>query len=529
MLLQNIPGISKSSYQEGVMQVRCLILTQIIWMSVISASPSVANAQDEELELRFKELETKVEELQQKRAEQDKQIVFLTQELVGTQNQVNQSRLVKVQEKPSNKGSPVYGNFRDGLVLEDGADNWALQVNGRIQADYRSIDPHQWKNDTFDIRRARLGTTFTFLKDFSVRVEGEYSNTSDGSKATTALTYGYLDYKHFPGAKLRVGQFKPIFGLERGESSNFTDFQELSLATATGASFNSTYDRGLMLFGSPYKGTYYNLSYVNGSGQNNDAMKQGKDVIVRVAFNIADLVNLKNSVVHFGVSGSQGVLQKSSAAVTGNDTALSAYTEANGITSNSISYTNTTATKYFGTTSFNNPSIDKSRLGLEAVLAFGPVKFQSEYVNTNFSTTNVDKDIDAWYANLTWLATGEDYTASYKDAMFGRIVPKQNFAVGQKGLGAIELGLRYSNFDASDFKTTAKGCVAGSGCLTASSLTSSVTNKADAWTVGAKWILNPNVRILLNYVKTNFDTPIIINNTSSRNEQTLTMRAQYDF
>jgi phosphate-selective porin OprO/OprP len=90
--------------------------------------------------------------------------------------------------------------------------------------------------------------------------------------------------------------------------------------------------------------------------------------------------------------------------------------------------------------------------------------------------------------------------------MFGRIVPKANFSSGLSSLGAIELGLRYSQFDSSDFLTSARGYVAGSGCLT-----------------------TPNARILLNYVYTNFETPVIINSKSGDSEKALTARAQYDF
>jgi len=503
---------------------------KILTIAIVLAFSLNVQADETDPSEQLKKLQQMVEQLQQQRAEQDKQLELLTKELVGVENQLSQSKIVKSEEKGSSKGSPIYGGYKDGLVFEDGTGSWGLQINGRLQADYRSIDPHQWKNDTFDIRRARLGATFSFLKDFAVRVEGEYSNTNDGNKGTTALTYGYLDYKHFPGAKVRIGQFKPIFGLERGESTNFTDFQELSLATATGASFNSTYDRGIMLFGSPLKGTYYNLSYVNGSGQNNDAMQNGKDIIGRAAVNIADLAGWQKSVVHVGISGSENTVQKSSAAATGNVPTLSTYTEANGITSNTIGYANTTATQFFSTTAFNSASVDKNRLGFETALTYGPVKLQGEYINTNFSgnTLNgqsVDKDISTWYTSLTWLITGENYSDSYKDAMFGRIIPKNNFAFGQDGLGAIELGLRYSSFDASDFNTVAKGCIAGSGCLTSTSF----TNQADAWTAGAKWILNPNARILLNYIYTNFDTPIVINGRASDKEKAVTLRAQYDF
>lgn len=497
---------------------------------IATLCPITAGADEANLEQRIQQLESALLATQQQRVEQDKQIELLTKELVGIENQLSQSKIAKSEEKRSTKGKPVFASVKDGLVINDETGDWSMQLNGRIQADYRSINPNEWKNDTFDIRRARLGGTFTFLKDFAVRVEAEYANTNDGSKGTTALTYGYLDWKHFAGAKLRVGQFKPVFGLERGESTNFTDFQELSLATATGPSFNSTYDRGVMLFGSPLKGTYYNLSYVNGSGQNNDAMMNGKDVVGRIVMNITDFTNWQDTVVHIGVSSSQNTVQKSSAAVTGNDSALSAYTEANGVTSNSIKYTNTTATTFFSTFAFSGTNVDKSRVGLETAIAYGSLKLQGEYINTNFdgrtsAGQDFNKDINAWYASATWLLTGESYANAYKDAMFGRNSPKHNFSFGKDGYGAFELGLRYSSYDASDFKLSANGCVTGSGCLASSS----VSNQANAWTGGAKWILNPNTRILLNYVHTSFDTPIIINSKSSDKEDAITMRAQYDF
>lgn len=482
---------------------------------IASLFPLVVYADNSETEARIQELQ--------------KQMQAMSQELAAMQQQMANAKEDQVKEKGKSTGAPVYAAFKDGLVLEDGSGNWALQINGRVQADYHSIDPSEWKNEGFSIRRARLGATFTFLKDFALRVEGEYANSNDGAKGTTALTYGYLDYNHFPGARLRVGQFKPIFGLERGESTNFIDFAELSLATTTGASFNSTYDRGLMLFGSPIKGTYYNLSYVNGSGQNNDDNGNTKDYIGRVAANIADWAEWKNTVVHVGVSASKGAVQSSTSP---NSTGLSAYTEANGITSNTAAYTGNTATKFFSTSAFTISNVDKDRLGLEAALAYGSVKFQSEYISTNFdgqtkTGKSIDKDIDAWYASVTWLVTGESYADSYKNGMFNRLYPKRNLAWGKEGFGAVELGLRYSSFDASDFGIT--GCVAGTGCLTAPTATTAFTNKANAWTAGAKWILTPNARLVLNYVHTSFDTPVRINGQASDDENALTMRAQYDF
>ncbi len=48
-------------------------------------------------------------------------------------------------------------------------------------------------------------------------------------------------------------------------------------------------------------------------------------------------------------------------------------------------------------------------------------------------------------------------------------------------------------------------------------------------TLGAKWILNPYARIMMNYVHTKFSTNINVNDKLNDQEDALTMRAQLDF
>ena len=107
--------------------------------------PLSAHAENPDLESRIQQLEKMIQNMQQQRAEQDKQVEILTKELAGIENQVSQSKITKTEEKGSSKGSPVYGNFKDGLVFEDGSGNWKLQLNGRIQTDYRAFSPDDWK------------------------------------------------------------------------------------------------------------------------------------------------------------------------------------------------------------------------------------------------------------------------------------------------------------------------------------------------------------------------------------------------
>jgi len=486
------------------MQINRQFSRTMLALAVSTIFPAAVYAQDDS-EARIKELENKVQLLIQQRAEQDKQLEILTKELVGISNQVSQSKITKAEEKGASKGNPVYGSFKDGLVFEDGSGSWKLQLNGRVQADYRSFHPDDWKTDTFSIRRARFGGTFSFLNDFALRVEGEYANDNTGSKATTALTYGYLDFTRWSGAKIRAGQFKPFFGLERAQSTNLTDFTELSLATANGSIFNSTYDRGLMAFGDPLPWLNYSAYAVNGTGQNNDDFKDSKELGARVNVNLAKFTDNKNLVLHAGTSVSKGSIDFSSSTKSIKQT-----TEGNGV-------------EFFNVTNIINTSstTDRKRFGIEAAVAYGPVKLQSEYIQANFEGRQgasgagkaFDNDIKTWYADINWLVSGESYADAYKSGVFGRIKPKNNFD-DKAGWGALELGLRYSKFDASDFNAL---------------LTANTTGEAEAWTAGAKWIFNPNARLVLNYIQTNFDTDIVVNGKRDDKEKAVTLRAQYDF
>jgi len=396
------------------------------------------------------------------------------------------------------EGQPVFASFKDGVKLGDGSGNWQLAINGRVQADARTFNPDETGADTFSVRRARLGATMTFYKDYAARVEGEYSGSS------STLTYAYLDMNKFKQAKLRLGQFKPFYGLERSMSTNFTDFQERSMADAL---VGSTFDRGVMVHGAPVGGIYYSAAWINGNNADETDVKyDNKDVMARLTGNIAELGSWHGVVAHVGGFYAYGKQEKGAAIPV-------MQTEARGY--KFFETSDTTANK------FTN-SVDRTRSGAELALANGPLKFQGEYMRASFDGTNFSRDMSSWYASLNWLVTGESFADSYKDGAFGRIKPKSNFNLGGDGWGALQLGIRFSNFDGGDFMTTN---TAGTGKLTAMAK----TNGADACTLGANWILNPNVRLMANYVHTSFDTPITSLTKKINNEDALTMRAQLDF
>lgn len=415
------------------------------------------------------------------------------------------------------KQSAVSAKFKDGISFESGDGENKMSINGRIQLDYRNFDWDEGAStgtntadaDTYDIRRAYLGAKGTFAKYYDWEVTADFAGQSN----TSHLDVAYMNVKWWKEAQFQFGQFKMPFSLEERTSSRFIDFQERSFVN--NGSLVPGKERGMMVHGTPFTGVNYALAFSNGSGKNTnetDIREDGKDIILHADTNIAEIMGNKDMVIHLGASYTNGDIPAASVS--------SQRTEGRGAT-------------FFSAASFNagtgtENSMERTRTGLEGAFAYGPFKVQAEYAKANFegdTSANVsfDRDIKAYYGEVLWLITGESYADAYKGGKFDRIKPKNNFSPdkGVSGLGAWEIGLRYSDFDASDFTTTN---TTGTGVLS-----STTTNEADAWTLGLKWIPTPNSRFLLNYTNTDFDTPVTINGVSEDSEKAITFRAQFDF
>jgi phosphate-selective porin OprO and OprP len=278
----------------------------------------------------------------------------------------------------------------------------------------------------------------------------------------------------------------------------------------------------LQVWGYPKDGLYYALAISNGQGINaneTNNVVDNKDILARGSVNFPELFGNRNFVAHLGVSYADGTIPVGAA--------FSGRTEARGIT-------------FFTPGAFTGNDTDRTRQGVDTAFAYGPVKLQAEWMQANFSgrsaagggavATNYDKDINAYYASLSWMITGEHYAELYRNGLFGRPRPLNNFGLGGGGGGAWEVGVRYSKFDASDFQTSTAALV-GSGVKPATS-----SNEANALTFGVKWLPNPNVRLMLNYIETKFDTPVTVANTGRggvisvlSKERAVTLRTQVDF
>jgi phosphate-selective porin OprO and OprP len=440
------------------------------------------------------------------------------------------------------KESAVSAKYKDGLSFESGDGKFKAQINGRVHADYRYFDYNDGDNnaapvgagnsianarnvtDTFDIRRARLGFKAAW-KDY---YEGEVVANLGGTTGTN-LDVGYLNIAWWKPVQFRFGQFKMPMNLEELTSSNNIDFMERSFVN----SLAPAKEIGAMIHGIPFTGTTYALAFSNGQGQNateGDIREDGKDVIGRVTANFAEMLEKKEMVLHAGLSYSQGDLPQGAAGVSGR-------TEARGATF-------FRAPSIISTNPFQD--IDRSRLGVEGALAYNQFKVQAEWMqaNNDFKTNarSYDLDTENWYVQALWTISGEAYADAYKGGIFGSLKPKNDFDPTTFTGGLWELGLRYSEFDASDYNSIGVGQGVGAADAAFVTVGTNAANRAqgfaqaEAWTAGIKFLPNSNMRLMLNYIDTDFSDVIggatggvIVNNKRVDDEKALVMRAQWMF
>ncbi|MSQ59420.1 MAG: hypothetical protein EXR36_07195 [Betaproteobacteria bacterium] len=271
----------------------------------------------------------------------------------------------------------IQARFSDGIFLEDPRGNWSLRIAGRVQLDYRKFSPGGAMADTFGLRRVRAGVDATLHKDYRIVVEAEFANGNATGSTTqnVALTNGYFDIGSLgPGARIRLGQFKPAFGYEQTLLDLSSDYMERSFGQSLLQNLN--YDRGVMVYGAPLAGLWHGLTLANGAGMNLEG-KQGNsqetgadrpEFTGRLTGNFSQFFDLRDKIVQAGASYKSGLVANSAA---NPYSAASVQTEGRGVTFFTPAAFNAT-----GVTAGN---IGRTILNYEYLLSWGQVKLQGEW------------------------------------------------------------------------------------------------------------------------------------------------------
>jgi phosphate-selective porin OprO/OprP len=230
---------------------------------------------------RLEKLERAVEQLQKRNTELEAEVRSLKKETAAVpegkfKTKVTHDGKTYVEQAvPAPEKPPLF-------VLQRGPE-LKLLLGGFIQVNFEDSDAFAFNGnfgqsaikDRFRLRRARVNLTGDFAEQFDFKVEGDFGQNDGTNNNRTAFsgTDIWLNWHQFPGAQIKIGQFKAPFGLD--QLTPDTSLYTIERTLPTGA---ITPDRqiGVQLWGMPFTNiwprqkdllTYY-AGIFNGNGKN---------------------------------------------------------------------------------------------------------------------------------------------------------------------------------------------------------------------------------------------------------------------
>ena len=250
----------------------------LLMVQPLRAQTSGGNSESD----RIQKLERAVEQLQKQNADLQKEVSSLKKQgataVAGvpgkTKTVVTYDGKTYV-EKVVEEKQPIYVQQR-GPELK-------LVLGGFIQVNLEDSDAFAFNGnfgqtaikDRFRLRRARINLTGDFAENFDFKVEGDFEQNDGTSNNRTDFsgTDIFVNWHQFPGAQIKIGQYKAPFGLEQLTPDTALLTIERTLPTNA-----ITPDRqiGVELWGKPFTSiwpeqkdllTYY-AGIFNGNGRN---------------------------------------------------------------------------------------------------------------------------------------------------------------------------------------------------------------------------------------------------------------------
>lgn len=338
------------------------------------------------------------------------------------------------------------------LEMESRDGKFSMGVAGRFQGDAYAIDDDNSSTNPMgngmELRRIRLGVYGKMFGDWRYKLDVEYA----GDKV--AVKDAYVETNLTEGLGLKVGHFKEYYGIDNLTSDNYVSFMERALSSVYWTDQNMgvglAYTDG-KLFG--LQGGFWTPGVANGgTGGTSDWAVTGR---AYAAPEIGD------ATIHIGLNGSYRGFESSAT------TKFEQRPEAHA------------AEKVLRTGNISNPT-SETRFGPEMAAILGPVTLQAQYdwseIERGLGLPSVSTE--GGYAEASWFVTGEARKYSVKTGTFGRT----------KATNAVQLAARVSYLDLDD-----------------AALTDLRRGTETNTTLGVNYYFNPNVRLMLNWVRADVD------------------------
>ena len=374
--------------------------------------------------------------------------------------------LSESQEKIEN---PFSFKWDNGFKVESADKNFKLKFGGRIMIDHAFFSQGNNLDTAFGKLSTTSGTEFRKARFFfSGLVYGnvEFKLNVDFANGNTVMKDAYVGIKDIPViGNIRAGHVKIPFRLDALTSSKYSTFME----QAQLIDFTSVRNSGILLFNdflnkklSIQTGLFRNASSATG---NDLAANSGYTFIGRVtSFVLNDKENKK--LLHLGIAHSYKRPDDRK------EYRIASRPEAH-----------LSGKKYINTGIIED--VDNiNMVNFETAFVKGPFLFQGEYlladINTGTGNVQVSYNFSSYYGEVSYFLTGEHKKFKSSYAGFDRVKPKNNYGGKNKGSGAWEIALRYSNSDLNN-----KDIFGG--------------EQTDL-TLGMNWYLNPVTRVMFNQV-----------------------------
>lgn len=368
-----------------------------------------------------------------------------------------EERLDAMEEERAQAGT-FRAYWKEGLRFGTADGAFKLKVGGRIQNDWAFFEQdrkleNQVGNmqDGTEFRRARLYISGTVYDRVEFKAQYDFAG------GETEFKDVYLGLNRLPVVgNVRVGHFKEPFSLEELTSAKYITFMERGLPNGL-APYRNT---GIMFQDHELdERMTWAVGLFRDADSDGDGSGDGEYNVTARVTGLAVYEDEGSKLAHFGIACSHRNL--------GDDLRFRERPESH------------LAERLVDTGEFHADNMDL--LGLEAAMVYGPGSIQAEYVQAMVDGDNgSDPDFCGYYVEASYFLTGEHRNYKRSDASFDRLRPKSNFLGKEGGSGAWQVAARYSHIDLSD-----SGISGG---------------ELDTVAAGLNWYLNPNTRVMWNYV-----------------------------
>jgi len=468
------------------------------------------NALEQKLDALIGELKT----LKQEQAEDNADKEALQNQVIDLKRAQNAS-YADVQAQRSGDVKVSLANARPTFTTADGA--FSLSIRSLLQYDaaYYSQDNRAASGTDLSsgsvFRRARIGLqgkafgdwSYSFLYDFGGSgIEGP------------GLSDAYIQYDRIPWLKIRTGAFPTPGGIEDQTSAGDLIFLERAAPTDLARSIGGSDGRknflGLISYGNDY---YASLAWTGARAFDPVSFDSQQALVGRAAYRV-----YKNADTNVVLSGTGTYVFRLPQTAVGNNSASPINLQVRP--ENVVDGTRLISTGNIDTNKF-------SVWGVEAAANWKNLYAQAGYFGYHADRrtgTLPNPTFDGWYAQATWVLTGEPRRYNTETATWQSPRAAKPFSLKNGDLGAWELAARYSKLDLN-FN---EGLVGFNTLATAGAIRG---GKEEGYTVGINWYPNSAIRFLFDYQHEEVDR---IGTTApfrqiGQNVDILTARAQLSF